>query len=161
MTDGMALALMVCTGSTGYDAAIMNESPTEKQMRSETAPPEASVRLLSVGHSNHDWPAFVALLRGAGVTAVADVRSRPASGRYPYFNKGPLESGLRAHGISYTFLGELLGGRPASRLLYDEEGRVDYERIRRTAEFQHGLEWLMSGLLGLAGEEPPRPGAGG
>lgn len=118
------------------------------------------VRLLSVGHSNHDWPAFVALLRGAGVAALADVRSHPYSRRYPYFNREPLKDGLREHGIAYVFLGDLLGGRPASPALYDDEGRVDYERVRRTAEFQRGLERLAHGLLGctvafLCSEEDP------
>jgi uncharacterized protein (DUF488 family) len=100
------------------------------------------VRLLSFGHSNHDWPTFVALLRGAGVTALTDVRSSPYSRWLPYFNKGPLESGLREEGIDYLFLGDQLGGRPESRALYDEDGRVDYERVRQTEPFQRGLERL-------------------
>lgn len=138
----------------------MNVPRTGMQMRSGGASPETAARPLSVGHSNHDWPAFVALLRGAGVTALTDVRSSPYSGRYPYFNKGPLESGLREYGIPYVFLGDLLGGRPASPALYDEEGRVDYERMRRTAEFQRGLERLTRGSLGdtvafLCSEEDP------
>src|SRR5690242_3715871 len=108
---------------------IMDVGRCGKQMRNES---ETSVRLLSVGHSNHDWPVFVALLRGAGVTSLADVRSSPYSRRYPYFNKGPLEEGLREHDIAYVFLGDLLGGRPAAPALYDNDGRVDYERVRRT-----------------------------
>jgi uncharacterized protein (DUF488 family) len=128
-----------------------------KQMRNES---ETGVRLLSVGHSNHDWPTFVALLRGAGVTSLADVRSSPYSRRYPYFNKGPLEEGLREYDVAYVFLGDLLGGRPASPALYDDDGRVDYERVRRTAEFQRGLERLTRGLSGpttafLCSEEDP------
>ena len=70
----------------------MNVPWTERQMRNVG---EGSLQLLSVGHSNHNWPAFVALLRGAGVAAVADVRSSPYSRRHPYFNKGALEDGLR------------------------------------------------------------------
>jgi hypothetical protein len=157
MTDGMALASMVCARAACYDAVIMDVPRAERQMRNAR---EDGVRLLSVGHSNHDWPAFVALLRGASVTTLADVRSRPYSRRHPYFNKGPLEDGLREHGIAYVFLGNLLGGRPASDALYDDEGRVDYERVRRTAEFQRGLEQLTGGLLGptiafLCSEEDP------
>jgi uncharacterized protein (DUF488 family) len=136
---------------------IMNVPWTERQMRNVG---EGSLQLLSVGHSNHNWPAFVALLRGAGVAAVADVRSSPYSRRHPYFNKGALEDGLREHGIAYVFLGDLLGGRPASEALYDDEERVDYECVRQTAEFQRGLEQLASGLPGpaiafLCSEEDP------
>lgn len=134
----------------------MNAGPPEMQMRSVNA----AGRLLSVGHSNHEWLAFLALLRGAGVTAVADVRSSPYSGRYPWFNRGPLESSLRERGFRYEFLGDWLGGRPAARWLYEEDGRVDYERVRRTAEFQRGLDQLIDNMRGgttvfLCSEEDP------
>jgi hypothetical protein len=153
----MTFASMVCAGAACYDAVIMDVPRIGKQMRTVR---KDGVRLLSVGHSNHDWPAFVVLLREAGVAAVADVRSRPYSRRHPYFNKEALEDGLRAYGIAYVFLGDLLGGRPMSEALYDDEGRVDYERVRQTAEFQRGLEHLTRGLPGptiafLCSEEDP------
>jgi hypothetical protein len=103
-------------------------------------------RLLSVGHSNHDIAAFLGLLRGASVTAVADVRSSPYSQRHPQFNRPDLERALPDEGIAYVFLGDLLGGRPGPRDLYDDEGRVDYERVRATAFFRHGLDRLLRGL---------------
>jgi len=57
-------------------------------------------------------------------------------------------------------LGDLLGGRPESRALYDDEGRVDYERVRETEMFQRGLDQLTRGLFGspvafLCSEEDP------
>lgn len=118
------------------------------------------LRLMSVGHSHHEWPAFLALLRGAGVTAVADVRSQPYSGRYPHYNKTTLERGLRQEKIAYVFLGDLLGGRPGQPSLYDAEGRVDYERVRQTEAFARGLERLLRGarehtIAFLCGEEDP------
>lgn len=121
---------------------------------------DAGARLLSVGHSNHSWPAFVALLRGAGVTALADVRSSPYSGRYPYFNRESLARGLRGEGILYLFLGDQLGGRPGQPSLYDADGRVNYERVRRTETFQRGLEQLLQGqreytMAFLCSEEDP------
>jgi uncharacterized protein (DUF488 family) len=116
--------------------------------------------IFSVGHSNHEWEQFLALLRGAGITAVADVRSSPYSKRYPQFNKGPLENGLRAAGLHYVYLGDLLGGRPASLDLYTTEGRADYEKIRATAAFRRGRERLLQGGEGyrvamLCGEDDP------
>ena len=39
--------------------------------------------LFTIGHSNHPIERFLDLVRGAGVTAIADVRSTPASRRYP------------------------------------------------------------------------------
>jgi hypothetical protein len=102
--------------------------------------------LYSVGHSNHGWAAFLALLRRAGVTAVADVRSSPYSRRLPHFNREEMEPGLRAAGLGYVFLGDLLGGRPADPDLYGPDGRVDYRKVRRTFAFQQGLERLVQGL---------------
>jgi uncharacterized protein (DUF488 family) len=108
--------------------------------------PAVGPRLLSVGHSNHDLPAFLSLLRQNGVTALADVRSVPHSRRQPQFNREELERALSDAGILYVFLGEQLGGRPRSRELYDDEGRVDYEKVRGTDFFRQGLDRLVCGL---------------
>jgi uncharacterized protein (DUF488 family) len=121
----------------------MGERRSETQIRSAIAAEEAGARLFSVGHSNHEWPAFVALLHRAGVTALADVRSSPYSGRYPQFNREPLRGGLHEEAIAYVFLGDLLGGRQMRPSLYDEEGRVNYERVRSTEVFQRGLDQLI------------------
>ncbi len=139
---------------------IMDEERSGKQMRNALVAEETGARLVSVGHSNHEWPAFVALLRRAGVTMVADVRSQPYSGYRPYFNKGPLESGLRQEDIAYVFLGDLLGGRPEQPSLYDDDGRIDYEYVRRSEAFQRGLDQLIQCQNGniiafLCSEEDP------
>ena len=107
------------------------------QMRNDVSADDR--RVLSVGHSNHDLPHLIELLRAAGVEAVADVRSSPFSRRHPDFNRPELEFGLKAAGIVYVFLGALLGGRPQPAELYDEEGRVDYRRVRATDFFRRGL----------------------
>jgi uncharacterized protein (DUF488 family) len=106
----------------------------------------AGSRLFTVGHSHHEAARLLELLRRAGVTAVADVRSSPYSRRLPQFNRPQLEDFLRRHGLTYLFLGDLLGGRPADRDLYDAEGWVDYERVRHTDPFRRGLDRLVSGL---------------
>ena len=99
-------------------------------------------RVFSIGHSHHDLAYLVALLQRAGVTAVADVRSQPFSGRLPQFNRPELERGLRPARLAYFFFGDQLGGRPQLPSLYDEEGRVDYLRVRATNGFQQGLDRL-------------------
>jgi uncharacterized protein (DUF488 family) len=96
--------------------------------------------VLTVGHSHHELPRFLELLRLAGLRTVADVRSQPVSRRHPHFSRPELEPALKASGIAYVFLGDLLGGRPSQPSLYDDEGRVDYERLRATESFQRGLE---------------------
>jgi uncharacterized protein (DUF488 family) len=99
-------------------------------------------RLFSVGHSNHDLASFLGLLHGAGITVVADVRSSPFSQRLPQFNRPKLERALWEEGLGYVFLGDELGGRPRQLGLYTD-GIADYERMRTTAAFQHGLERLI------------------
>ena len=120
----------------------------------------ADGRVFSVGHSNHEPGRFVALLREAGITAVADVRSQPYSRRLPQFSRPELEALLREYDIAYAFFGDQLGGRPGRPSLYDADGRVDYERVRATAEFRRGLDRLCRAageqrVAMLCGEEDP------
>jgi uncharacterized protein (DUF488 family) len=100
--------------------------------------------ILTIGHSTHSWDQFLALLRGANVTAVADVRSAPYSRRAPQFSREVLMAGLREAGIAYVYLGKELGGRPADSMLYCD-GVVDYERVAATAAFAAGLDRVIAG----------------
>src|ERR1051326_7292995 len=70
----------------------------------------AAFDLFTIGHSNHPIERFLELARGAGITAIADVRSTPASRRYPWFNQARLAPRLAGEGITYVHLGEPLGG---------------------------------------------------
>ena len=99
--------------------------------------------VLTIGHSNHSMDALLALLKQHGVTAVADVRSAPYSRYMPQFNHDALQGVLEAGGIEYVYLGGELGGRPADRSCYDEEGRVLYERVAETDAFDDGIRSLM------------------
>jgi uncharacterized protein (DUF488 family) len=69
------------------------------------------VQLFTVGHSSHAVDAFAALLRGARITQVADVRRWPRSRRHPHFDDDALAVELAAHGIAYAHLAELGGHR--------------------------------------------------
>ena len=93
----------------------------------------------TIGHSNHSPEAFLALLREHAVDEVVDVRSSPASRYYPQFNHGVLSDALERAGIEYVFLGGELGGRPADRSCYDEDGRVSYARLAETDLFDDGI----------------------
>jgi uncharacterized protein (DUF488 family) len=95
--------------------------------------------LLTIGHSNLPFERFAALLRDAGVTAVADVRSQPFSRRYPWFSEKPLGQSLHNEGIAYRPMGEALGGRPRDPALFCD-GVADYEAMAAVPEFRAGIE---------------------
>jgi uncharacterized protein (DUF488 family) len=105
----------------------------------------AAFDLFTIGHSNHPIERFLELARGAGITAIADVRSTPASRRYPWFNQTRLAPRLAAEGIAYVPLGEPLGGRPRDPRLYRDDGVVDYVAMARTDEFRAGLGRVADG----------------
>jgi uncharacterized protein (DUF488 family) len=105
----------------------------------------AAFDLFSIGHSNHSIERFLELARGAGITAIADVRSTPASRRYPWFSQARLAPRLAAEGIAYVPLGEALGGRPRDPHLYREDGVADYAAMAHTDEFRAGLDRVGEG----------------
>jgi uncharacterized protein (DUF488 family) len=100
--------------------------------------------VLTVGHSALSLEHFVALLRNARVTAIADVRTAPYSRRNPQFNREALSKKLRSNGFSYVFLGRELGGRPREPSFYCN-GVADYEKMAQTNEFNEGLDRIVKG----------------
>lgn len=101
--------------------------------------------VLTVGHSNHSPEAFTKLLLRHNVDQVVDVRSTPYSRYAPHFNHESLNGILENVGIGYTFLGEILGGRPADHSCYDANGRVLYNRIADTDPFDDGIRCIIRG----------------
>ena len=100
--------------------------------------------LYTVGHSNHSIEKFVGLLSANGITAVADVRSRPFSRRRPQFNRERLAAALAQHNIAYVFLGKELGARSEDPSCY-ENGKVQYSRLAATPAFKAGIERVLAG----------------
>lgn len=98
--------------------------------------------IFTIGHSNHPIERFIALLDGARVTAVVDVRSAPVSRFAPQFNKEALAQVLTEQHIVYAFLGNALGGRPKQQHLYTK-GVADYEKMAASLEFQAAIARLI------------------
>jgi uncharacterized protein (DUF488 family) len=65
----------------------------------------------TIGHSNRTLDEFLGLLRGHGVTLVADVRTVPHSGHVPHFSRAALVGQLSAEHIDYVHLPALGGMR--------------------------------------------------
>src|ERR1700682_3205081 len=99
---------------------------------------QADFDLLTIGHSNLPAEGFMALAQGAGVTAIADVRTVPFSRRFPWFSGQKLAARLQVADIAYLPFGDALGGRPRDPTLYCD-GAADYERMAATPLFRVGL----------------------
>lgn len=99
----------------------------------------------TIGHSNHSEAAFLALLEGAGIDAVADVRSTPYSRRNPQFNRETLGPALKRRGVAYVWLGEGLGARPADPALRRPDGSVDFERVAASPAFLAAIDRVRDG----------------
>ena len=70
--------------------------------------------LWTVGHSTLAWEAFVEMLHGAEIAAVADVRRFPGSRRHPQFGADAMAMALPQAGIDYLPFPDL-GGRRRPR----------------------------------------------
>jgi uncharacterized protein (DUF488 family) len=106
----------------------------------------ARPRIFTVGHSTHELPELVELLRAHGVGAVADVRAHPGSRRMPRFNREALERELPGRGLRYLHLPELGGRRrPAAggaNRGWQVEAFRGYADHMASDEFAAGLERL-------------------
>src|SRR5439155_5255374 len=109
-------------------------------------PPSPLPELVTFGYSTHPLDAFLALLRGAGVNAVVDVRRFPGSRRHPHFSADALGEALLAAGVEYVHLGELGGRRSVARDSLNAGWQVAafraYADHIRTHEFDAGRERL-------------------
>lgn len=107
--------------------------------------------LYTIGHSHHPIETFITLLRAQGITCLVDVRSQPYSRWSPQFNRETLTRSLSQAGLSYHWMGDMLGGRPADPSLYEAgQERPDYARLEQTPAYQKGIEQLIE----LAQHEP-------
>ena len=109
----------------------------------------------TIGHGNRAIGELLALLRGAGIGCLVDVRAYPASRRHPQFSREALQESLAAAGIRYVWEGKSLGGRrrpvAGSRhvALRSASFRA-YADHMETAEFRAGVGRLLD-----AGERAP------
>jgi uncharacterized protein (DUF488 family) len=69
------------------------------------------MRLLTVGHGTATAEALVALLAGAGVRRLVDVRSAPGSRRLPHVRREAMAGWLGEAGVAYRWEPELGGFR--------------------------------------------------
>lgn len=72
-----------------------------------------------IGHGNKKLPEFTSQLKEKNVNALIDVRSIPYSRFAFQFNRENIKKYMETEGISYIYMGDLLGGKR-------EEGFEEY-----------------------------------
>ena len=97
--------------------------------------------LYSIGHGSRKQEELLELLQQYGIQYLLDVRTSPYSKFNPQFNQNDLKHFLLQHGITYVFMGDTLGGRPADESCYTK-GKVDYEKIKTKDFFITGIKRL-------------------
>ncbi len=102
--------------------------------------------IYTVGHSTHQLDYFLSLLQEYNVNCLIDVRSVAASSYNPQYNQEPLKNYLKNNGITYLHFPEEFGARFTDPDLLDDEGKVDFERVRKTFTFKNGMERLWQGV---------------
>jgi uncharacterized protein (DUF488 family) len=69
--------------------------------------------IFTVGHGARTLEDFLALLEGAGIRRLVDVRTAPGSRKHPHFGKDALAGSLGERGIAYQWEPEFGGWRRA------------------------------------------------
>lgn len=100
--------------------------------------------IFTLGHSSHSLEDFLALLQRHGITALADVRSKPWSRHVPHFSQDALKAAVTTTGITYVFLGKELGARPDDPDCY-VDGKVSYTKLAQRPVFAEGIRRLLEG----------------
>ncbi len=113
----------------------------------ETLSPDAGApRLLTIGHSNLAFAAFLDRLQAHAVRAVADIRRFAGSRRWPQFGAEALRDALAAAGIAYRHFPALGGRRPpqpdSPNRGWQNAGFRSYADYMQTAEFAAALAEL-------------------
>jgi uncharacterized protein (DUF488 family) len=99
--------------------------------------------LYSIGHGNKSIDTFIDELKYFGINFLIDIRSKPYSKYSPQFNQNELKFSLLDKKITYTFMGDVLGGLPDDSSCYTN-GHVDYEKLKVKDFFKEGLNRLIT-----------------
>ncbi len=112
------------------------------------------VTLYTLGHSNRSLDDFIALLWGAGIQVLVDVRAQPHSSRYPQFSTDPLRAAMEQEGIQYHWAGRQLGGH---RPLQAGSRHIALgEEVRGYADYMESAAFHTAAmqLIKMAGKSP-------
>lgn len=103
------------------------------------------MEIYSIGHTNNSLEKFFKMIRVNKINCIVDVRSTPFSKFTPQFNQDSLKKSLNKIGIYYIHMGTEFGARRKDKSLYTEDGYLDFEKTRKSAEFIGGICRLEEG----------------
>ena len=107
--------------------------------------------LYTLGHSTRELDELIAILTGAGVTRLVDVRRYPGSRRSPHFARDSLSASLPEAGIRYEWRPELGGRRKPRPDTRHTAWRVAafaaYADHMETPEFERAMAEVLEGAL--------------
>jgi uncharacterized protein (DUF488 family) len=108
-----------------------------------------AITIYTLGHSTRSLEELLAMLDGAGVTRLVDVRRHPGSRRHPQFSRDSLAEALGRHGIDYVWA-EALGGRRKPRKdtrhrAFRVASFAAYADYMETEAFQRAMAALLEG----------------
>lgn len=115
-----------------------------------------AIRVWTIGHSTRAFEDVVTMLRATAITVLVDVRSYPASRKFPQWNQAAIIEEMPTD-IDYRWLQKLGGRRHTSAGVESPNGgwRVkafrDYADYMQTTDFADG----MSELLELSDHQRP------
>ncbi|MBW1910100.1 MAG: DUF488 domain-containing protein [Deltaproteobacteria bacterium] len=95
---------------------------------------EVSEVIYTLGTSTRKPAEFFSLIEIYGIKGIVDVRRFPQSKRFPHFNKDNIKKESERLGISYYWLGDLLGGFRTG----------GYESYKKEASYLKGLKKVES-----------------
>ncbi len=104
--------------------------------------------LLTVGHGTLGQDELAALLVGAGIEVLVDVRTAPGSRRHPHVARSALEVWVPAAGVEYRWERRLGGWRKAQpdspNVALRNDGFRGYADYMRTAPFWEALDSVLA-----------------
>jgi uncharacterized protein (DUF488 family) len=104
--------------------------------------------LLTYGHGTESAERTVAILRGAGVASLVDIRTAPGSRRNPQFGRAAMEEWLTEAGIAYRWEKRLGGFRRPGPDNPDVAWREDmfrgYAEHMRTIDFLNAIDAVLT-----------------
>ena len=88
--------------------------------------------LFSIGHGNKSIAEFIAELAQFDIQYLIDIRSKPYSKFYPWFNHYELKHAIsETHQITYAYMDDVLGGLPKEDCGCYTDGQATLQHHRR------------------------------